>query len=282
MDNTMLAQEVVKDYGHCNGRPRCALKLDIKKAFNSISWSFICSTLWHMNLPSKFISWITECISTPAFSICFNGRLEGFIKGAKGIRQGEPLSPYLFIPCMEVLSKMLSSAASGGLFSYHTRSKKLGLTHLCFADDLMVFTIASPSSLLGIKTVLDQFYLTSGLDASYGKSEIYCSGFPLDVQTTLASIVGLQIGTLTVRYLGVPLSYKKLSPAACRPLLDKITSCISSWASRYLSYAGRLQLVNSVLSSLYGYWCTIFLLPTHLIKSVERLCCSFLWKGNSN
>src|SRR5436190_23120103 len=103
-----------------------------------------------MNFPPLFINWIMECITTPVFSLSLNGKLDGFIKGAKGIRQGDPLSPYLFILCMEVLSKMLDAAALANQISYHSRCKKLFLTHLCFADDLVVFTTATSSSLIGL------------------------------------------------------------------------------------------------------------------------------------
>lgn len=84
-----------------------------------------------------------------------------------------------------------------------------------------------------------------------------------------------------MRYLGVPLSCTKLSISDYKPFLEKITAKISSWTSRYLSYARRLQLVDSVLTSLYSYWCSVFLLPKHLIKTIERLCSSFLWKGRA-
>lgn len=91
--------------------------------------------------------------------------------------------------------------------------------------------------------------------------------------------MGLKRGFLPVKYLGVPLTCRKLSGVDCRPLVDKITARITSWASKFLSYARSLQLIESMLSSLYGYWCPVFLLPMHLIKLVERLRNSFLWKG---
>src|SRR5436190_1418275 len=112
----------------------------ILEAFDSVHWQFVLNVLHHMSFPTLFINWIKDCISTPVFSLSLNGQLEGFIKGAKGIRQGDPISPYLFILCMEILSKMLDAAAMAKQISYHPRCKKLHLTHLCFADDLVVFT----------------------------------------------------------------------------------------------------------------------------------------------
>lgn len=86
MDNTLLAQEIISDYGRSCDKPRCTLKLDIKKAFDSVNWNFVINILKHMHFPLPYICWVHESISTPVFSICFNGKLEGFINGAKGIR----------------------------------------------------------------------------------------------------------------------------------------------------------------------------------------------------
>lgn len=117
MDNILLAQEIIKDYSRKGGRSRCTIKLNIKKKFDFVSWNFILNILQHMRFPPIYISWIKECISTPVFSFCLNGKLEGFIHGGKGVRQGDPLSPYLFILCIEVLSKMMDDAGGGGLLS---------------------------------------------------------------------------------------------------------------------------------------------------------------------
>lgn len=132
--------------------------------------------------------------------------------------------------------------------------KKLHITHLYFANDLVVFLSATSTSLLGVKAVLDDFYEVSGLSVSYGKSEFICCGVTNDLKAQLADIVGLKLGSLPVKYLGVPLSCKKLSRVECQSLLDKITSRITSRIARLLSYVGRLQLIEFVLASLYGYW----------------------------
>lgn len=84
-----------------------------------------------------------ECITSPTFSILINGKPNGFFQGKKGLRQGDPLSPYLFIMCMEVLSRLLDAATRNGSFGYHPKCKALGLTHLVFSDDLVIFSDAS-------------------------------------------------------------------------------------------------------------------------------------------
>ena len=82
-----------------------------------------------------------------------------------------------------------------------------------------------------------------------------------------------------MRYLGVPLITTKLQYADCKTLIDKITSRIKTWTNRYLTYAGRIQLISSVLSSMHTYWCSLFILPKKVIKEVEGLLRAFFWSG---
>src|SRR4051812_45477106 len=92
-----------------------------------------------MDFPAAFISWIYKCLSTPTYSIIINGQLEGFFEGKKGIRQGDPLSPYLFVICMEVLSKMLDKAFHDKKIQFHPLCSKIDLTHLCFGTIRLFF-----------------------------------------------------------------------------------------------------------------------------------------------
>lgn len=100
----------------------------------------------HRNFPSEYISWIKQCISTPVYSLRFNGHLERFIHGAKRVRQGDPLSPYVFIICMEVLSILLNIAAAEGQISNHPRCKKNEINSSMLGDDLVVFSSASSTA----------------------------------------------------------------------------------------------------------------------------------------
>ena len=100
-------------------------------------WDFIMGILKAVDPPAYLIECIAVCITTPKFSVSINGGLEGDFYGGKGLRQGDPLSPYLFVLAMEVFSRILSKASSNGRFSHHPRCTKLDLTHLCFADDLL-------------------------------------------------------------------------------------------------------------------------------------------------
>lgn len=125
------------------------------------------------HFPPMFIYWITECISSPRFSIAINGELVGFFEGKKGLRQGDSISPYLFIMLMEVLSLLLNKAESDGAFSLHPLCTSPKLTHLLFSDDLLVFSDGSQTSTSSIKDVMRKFKDWSGLDTNETKSEIF-------------------------------------------------------------------------------------------------------------
>ena len=274
-----MAQELVKRYGRTVLSPRCAIKIDLQKAFDTLSWSFLLDVLASLKMDPIFINWIKSCLTNPRYSISFNGGLEGYFKGARGVRQGDPLSPYLFVIAMDILSKLLDIAAAHGVYDYHPKCKRIKLTHLCFADDLMIFTKGNVESIVGIQNVLKLFYTFSGLQLNNEKSEIFSSEINGAMMEEIQRVSGFKAGTLPVRYLGVPLVTRRLSMKDCSNLEDKIKARINSWSAKLLTYAGRIQLIQSVLYNIQNFWCRHFILPKGVLKRIMQLCSSFLWKG---
>lgn len=103
-----------------------------------------------LELPENLITWLKECITSPSYSIVLNGELQGFFPGKKGLRQGDPISSLLFVIAMDVLSKMLDRGAVEGRFGIHPECEAPLITHLSFADDILIFFDGSPDSLRGI------------------------------------------------------------------------------------------------------------------------------------
>ncbi|KAE8719133.1 hypothetical protein F3Y22_tig00109972pilonHSYRG00088 [Hibiscus syriacus] len=124
VDNNLLAQELVKGYARKTISPRCALKIDIQKVIDSLNWKFVFNILEAFGLFERFISWIKVCITSPNYSIEFNGNLMGYFRGAHDIRQGDQLSPYIFVLVMNVLSGMFNVTAANEAFRYHPQCKK--------------------------------------------------------------------------------------------------------------------------------------------------------------
>ena len=279
MENLLLATEIVKGYHKEAVSPRCAMKIDISKAFDSVQWSFLLNTLQALHFPEQFIRWIKTCISTASFSVQVNGELAGYFGSERGLRQGCSLSPYLFVICMNVLSKMIDKAATDKKIALHPNCKKLQLTHLCFADDLMVFVKADKKSIQGTLAIFADFAMHSGLKISLEKSTIYMAGIPETERDSILQQFPFAFGTLPVRYLGLPLLTRKMTSSDYLPLVEKIRAQISSWTARALSFAGRLQLLNSVVFSLTNFWIAAFRLPKACIREIDKLCSAFLWSG---
>lgn len=246
IENLLLATELVKDYHKDTISGRCAIKIDISKAFDSVQWSFVTNVLIAMNFPPVFVKWVSLCITTASFSIQINGELAGFFNSFRGLRQGCSLSPYLFVICMDVLSKMLDKAAGDRQLGYHPRCKSIGLTHLCFADDIMILSDGKTRSIDSIVAIFDSFS-RSGLKISMAKSTIYLAGKLDTTISSLANSYPFDIGKLPVRYLGLPLVTKRLTSTDYQPLLEQVRKRIETWTARFLSFASRLNLISSVL-----------------------------------
>lgn len=282
-ENVLLATELVKDFNDCGPTTRGCLKIDISKAYDNLSWDFLLKVLSALDRPPRLIDWIKECVSTPSYSVvAINGELHGFFAGKKGLRQGDLISSLLFVIAMDVLSKMLDKGAIDGVFRIHPECEAPLITHLSFADDVLIFFDGSPESLRGILSILEEFRLISGLKINKQKSELLLDGETASRCRDLATEMGITQGALPLRYLGVPLSPKKMTISDFQPLLDKIAARFSSWTVKHLFFAGRFQLIHAVIYSTKSFWASMFIIPAECVAILERMCGAFLWNGAPN
>ncbi|GJV95336.1 RNA-directed DNA polymerase, eukaryota, reverse transcriptase zinc-binding domain protein [Tanacetum coccineum] len=277
-DNILITQKLMFGYSWKVGARKCAFKVDIKKAYDTVNWEFLRVVLVQFGIHDTMINWIMVCLTTASFSLCVNGEIHGFFKSKRGLRQGDPMSPYLFTLIMEVLNLMIKRHISiDKRFRYHYGCKKLGLTHLCFADDLLLLCHGDPISACILRRGMDEFSMSSGLYPSLEKSTAFFSDMPIDIKEQISLALPFKEGSLPVRYLGVPMMSKKLRNEDCRVLNDNFKKRIFDWRNKYLSYAG---IISSVLSSLNVYWASMFVLPNHICSSIDKILKDFLWSSD--
>ncbi|KAL2252776.1 UNVERIFIED_CONTAM: Retrovirus-related Pol polyprotein from type-1 retrotransposable element R2 [Sesamum indicum] len=271
-DNIMLARELFTRYNQTCLPPRCALKVDIRKAYDTVDWDFFIVVMEMFGFPITFVKWIEECVTTPSFSVGLNGKPHGFFRGARGLRQGDPLSPYLFVLLID----------QEEIFSYHWKCEAARIFQLGFVDDVILFCRANMDSLRIFKACLDRFAEWSGLKLNVQKSHLIISRSVQALREEMLALLGFQEGVLPMRYMGLPLISSRLTIADCRPLLLKIDKRIAGWEGTTLSYAGRVQIIKSVLIALSLYWASAFILLKKVINKIEKRLRAFLWKGTTN
>ena len=257
LDGVLIANEVVDGWRKTKKRG-LIIKIDFENAFDSVKWCFLSSMLFYFGLGAKWISWVKECVTTAKLSVLVNGSPTEEFCPQKGLRQGDPLSPFLFNVAVEGLNILMSRAQQLGLIKGVTiGSNGVQLTHLQFADDSILFSEAKEMEVCNIKRVLRCFELISGLKINYHKSQVCGINVPEESLSSFALKLHCKSKALPLKYLGLPLGANPNKKATWKPVLDKIKIRLACWKRKLLSLSGRLTLIKSVTSALPTYYLSL-------------------------
>lgn len=258
------------------------VKLDLQKAYDRVSWKFIHTVLLHLGFDKVFANWILSCISSVSFEILVNGGKTETFKPNKGLRQGDPLSAYLFILGQEILSRMLDlELRNKNICGIKTSISGPTITHLMYADDIMLFSKATKKDASTISDILEKYSCWSGQSVNRSKSGIFFSKHtPTSTRRSISNI--LQVKTLKkdAVYLGAPLFLSRSPSKDFVYLQSKLETKLSGWRSKCLSWAGRRTLITSVAQTLPNYTMSTFSVPINTCDSLDSLFRRFWWNPN--
>ena len=254
-----------------------ALKIDLEKAYDKLEWSFIRGMLRRYNFPDNIIDIIMSCISSVSTSILFNGGSLDPFKPSRGIRQGDPLSPYIFILCMEFLNQLIIEKCEAKVWCPIKASRSgPAFSHLFFADDLVFFAKANAENCNAIREVLDTFCGYSGQTVSESKSRVYFSpNIDPDDREALSDILGFRQTECLGKYLGFPIKHKGNNNQDLGFVLDRVKCKLAGWKANLLSMAGRAVLIPASSSAIPAYimQCNLLLGKVLVLIELTEISC---------
>lgn len=260
-----------------------AIKVDLEKVYDRLKWRFVTDTLKDIVFHEKFIHLIHYSISSSREQILWNGEALERFKPSKGVRQGDPISPYLFVLCIECLFHLINFVVDQKAWTPIQLARGgPKLSHLAFTDDLLLFSEASISQANTIKKVLDTFCASSGQKVNYEKTRIYFLG---NVHWLNRNLIVQQLGYQGTpdlgKYLGVPLHHQKANAQSFCFIIDKLEQRLSCWKDKSLSFAGRLTLNKVVIQAMPTYIMQTNSIPESVCKDIVKYR-NFIWGDSQN
>ena len=227
----------------------------------------------NMNFPTLWRKWIKECVGTVTASVLVNGCPTEEFSVERGLRQGDPLSPFLFLLVAEGFDVLMKALVSNNLFQPFRvgRHGDVRLSHLQFADDTIIIGDKCWLNVRAIRAVLLLLEEVSGLKVNFYKSMLTGVNISPSWLSEAASVLNCRTGSIPFMYLGLPIGGDSRKISFWKPVVDRIRTQLSVWNNKFLSFGGRLVLLKSVLSSLPVYFLSFFKAPTGIISSIESI-----------
>jgi hypothetical protein len=213
-------------------------------------------------------------------SVLVNGSPTTEINIQRGLKQGDPLAPFLFLLVAEGFAGLMRSAMDKNLFKgFSVGSEGLEVSHLQYADDTLCIGEASMENLWTLKAILRGFELASGLKVNFWKSCLIGVNVPNVFMENACDFLNCKRGAVPFSYLGLPVGANPRRASTWDPVVERLRKRLRSWGNRYVSLGGRIVLINSVLNSILIFYLSFMKLSVVVRKKIIRIQREFLWGG---
>ncbi|GJX57282.1 RNA-directed DNA polymerase, eukaryota, reverse transcriptase zinc-binding domain protein [Tanacetum coccineum] len=270
LDGPFILNELLQ---WCKSKKKQSLifKVDFEKAFDSIRWDFLDDVLKNFGFGKKWCNWIQSCLNSSRGSILINGSPTKEFNFHKGLKQGDPLSPFLFILVMESLHLSFQRVVDAGMYKGVQLNSSICLSHMFYADDAIFMGDWCEKNINTLILVLDCFYRASGLKINLSKSKIMGTLVSDHKVQEAASKLGCLILNTPFSYLGTKVGASMSRYQAWEEVINKVSARLSKWKMKTLSIGGRLTLLKSVLGSIPIFYMSIFKAPLSILRKLESI-----------
>lgn len=259
------------------------IKTDMSKAYDRVAWDCLLDCLEAFGFGKVWRDWMRCCVSSVSFSVLINGRSTPFFRGSRGLRQGDPLSPFLFIIMAEMLGRATLEAQRMGMLSGLRATSNLDKIVLHqFVDDNIFLCRASLAEARALKSSLQAYQKATNQKINLDKSLAFFINTPEGQQRRISRILAMARGALPSSYLGMPLFVGKMRQSLWDPVVSRFNKKLAGWKGALLSWAGKIQLVVASLQSIHVYQMSVFKMPSKVIATLEGIMKRFLWSGSED
>ena len=286
-DNLIIAHEAFHylKLKKTSKKAEMGIKIDMQKAYDRVEWDFLEATLIKMGFCSKWTSMVMKCVQSVSFSVGINGKQGSFFQPSRGLRQGDPLSLYLFLLVSEVLSINVTNAVSTGKLGCIKLSRNCpGLSHLFFADDSLFFIKAEARNCTVLRDIIDQYCRASGQIINEDKSSlIFSANATDDCKADCANALAIPVDNTPGVYLGLPTHWGRSKTMATAYIRERVREKLDGWKTKLLNQAGKEVMIKSVAIAVPSYPLSVFSMPLSLCKAINSDIAHFWWsKGVGN
>ena len=258
----------------------CTVKLDMMKAYDRVEWSYLEAILLKFGFAANFVRLIMKCVTSVRFSVRVNGKLLPYFDPSRGLRQGCPMSPFLFLLCAEGFSCLLKhyGAVDRGI-SANLRAP--WVNHLLFADDSLIFMKADSGSAARLNSILRIYGAASGQRVNREKSAIFFSpNTTHGCRQAIKNILDVHVEVFSERYLGLPTAVGKITSGTFDHIGERSRSKMQGWSKRLFACAGRETLLKSIIQAIPTFSMSVFLLTKKVWKSLKSCMAKYWWSSS--